>query len=244
LLTYRQEPPPAHLAPWVECTWTLDGIAEAAMETILPDGRMELIVHDASRPKHQAESFVTGQLTAPLHLFPTGPMATRGVRLRPAAAGAFLGLPADELTGRFETLSIPFQVKLPDAAITHAVSLIEQSAGAVRMDQLTRAVNLSPRQFDRRFLAAVGLPPKAFARVIRFQAVLAAYRNDDFPRWADLALDCGFYDQAHLANEFRHFAGAPPTAFFRDPSALALLMANLSKTPPPRRTYHRDLCDF
>lgn len=228
----------------MECTWTLEGVADATMETILPDGRMEIIVHDASRPKHQAESFVTGQLTAPLHLYPTGPMVTRGVRLRPAAAGAFLGLPANELTGRIETLSIRTPAKRPDAAITHAVTRIEQSAGAARMDQLTRAVNLSPRQFDRRFLAAVGLPPKAFARIIRFQAVLAAYQREDFPRWADLALECGFYDQAHLANEFRQFAGVPPTAFFRDPSALALLMANLSKTPPSRRPYYRDLCDF
>jgi transcriptional regulator GlxA family with amidase domain len=114
----------------------------------------------------------------------------------------------------------------------------------VRMDRLTRAVNLSPRQFDRRFLAAVGLPPKAFARIILFQAVLAAYRSEDFLQWAQLALQCGFYDQAHLANEFRQFAGVPPTEFFRNPSALALLMANLSKTPASRGTYDRGLCDF
>ena len=51
-----------------------------------------------------------------------------------------------------------------------------------------------PPPFDRRFLAAVGLPPKAFARIIRFQALLAAYRTEDFPRWGGLALACGFSD--------------------------------------------------
>jgi AraC-like DNA-binding protein len=244
LLTYRQQPPPAHLAAWVECTWTLEGVAPATTETILPDGRMELVVHHASRPENQAGQFVTGQLTTAVHIRPTGPMSTSGVRLRPAAAGAFLRMPANELTGQFVSLNIQPPVHLPDAAITRAITLIEQAAGAARMDRLTHDVNLSPRQLDRRFLAAVGLPPKAFARIVRFQAVLAAYRNSDFTRWADLALQCGFYDQAHLANEFRRFAGAPPTAFFRHPSALALLMANLSKTSPFPKNYHRDQCDF
>ena len=222
----------------------LEGTADAPVETILPDGRMELIVHDAARPKEQAERFVTGQLIGPLHLYPTGPMATRGIRLRPSAGGAFLGIPANELTGRIESLPIQSPAKLPDAAIDRVVSLIEQSGGAARMDQLTRAVNLSPRHFDRRFLAAVGLPPKAFARIIRFRAVLDAYQREDFPRWADLALQCGFYDQAHMANEFRQFAGMPPTEFFRHPSALAVLMANLSKTPPSPKPYHQERCDY
>ena len=244
MLTYRQQPPPAHLAPWVECTWTLDGVAEKETETILPDGRIELVAHHASRPRGQTASFVTGQLISPLHLYPTGPRSTSGIRLRPAAAGAFLRIPANELTGHFATLNLQVPTHAPDPAITRAVAIIEQTGGAARMDQLTRTVNLSPRHFDRRFLAAVGLQPKAFARIVRFQAVLAAYRHRDFPRWADLALHCGFYDQAHLANEFRQFAGAPPTEFFRHPSALALLMANLSKTRASPKTYHRDLCDF
>lgn len=242
MLTYSQQPPPAHLAPWIECLWTLEGQA-AEIETVLPDGRMELVVHHASRPKDQAESFVTGQLTRPLHIEPTGPMLTHGVRIRPAAAGAFLNLPADELTGHFVTLKMQPATRLPDAAITRAVALIERSAGTIRMDQITQAVNLSPRQFDRRFLAAVGLPPKAFARIIRFQALLASYRAEDFPRWADLALTCGFYDQSHLANEFRQFAGVSPTGFFRHPSALALLMSNLSKPSPGPIAYYRDTCD-
>ena len=43
MLNYCQQPPPAELAPWVECTWTLEGVADAETETILPDGRMELV---------------------------------------------------------------------------------------------------------------------------------------------------------------------------------------------------------
>jgi len=228
----------------VECTWTLEGVAEGETEVILPDGRIELVVHHGARPKGQAASFVTGQLIAPLVIYPTGPMLTHGVRLRPEAAGAFLEMPADELTGHLVTLKTREPKVMPDAVIAHAVGLIERSAGRVRMDRVAGEVNLSLRHFDRRFLAAVGLQPKAFARIVRFQAALAAYQSGDFPRWVDLALACGFYDQAHLANEFRQFAGISPTEFFRDPSALALLMADFSKTEGRKKIYYQDLCDF
>jgi AraC-like DNA-binding protein len=219
-------------------------VAERETEIILPDGRMELVVHHGARPKGQAASFVTGQIVGPLELIPTGWMSTRGMRLRPEAAGAFLQMPASEVTGHFATIRIPEPKLMPDAAIGRAVRLIERSAGRVRMDALTAEVNLSPRHFDRRFLAAVGLRPKEFARIVRFQALLSAYQNGDFPRWVDLALACGFYDQAHLANEFRQFAGVPPTEFFRDPSALALLMADFSKTWHRKKNYYQDLCEF
>ncbi|MCX6612965.1 MAG: hypothetical protein NTW74_19215, partial [Acidobacteria bacterium] len=80
MILYRQEAAPAHLEPWVECTWTLEGEAEGESEVILPDGRMELVFHHGARPRNQAVSFVTGQLTAPLVIYPTGPMLTHGVR--------------------------------------------------------------------------------------------------------------------------------------------------------------------
>lgn len=243
MLQFRREVAPAHLAPWVECTWTLEGNADRETEIILPDGRMEVIVHHGSRPREQAASFVTGQIVAPLVLYPTGWMSTSGVRLRPEAAGAFLQMPAHELTGYFAPLKIREPKTPPDAAIGRAVWLIERSQGRVRMDRLTAEVNLSPRHFDRRFLAAVGLRPKEFARIVRFQALLAAYQEEDFRRWADLALACGFYDQAHMANEFRQFAGVSPTEFFQNPSALALLMADFSKTADRKRIYYQDLCE-
>lgn len=188
---------------------------------------------------------MAGQISAPLHLFPSpgATVSTTGIRLRPAA-GSFLGMPADELTGQFASIKLRAPTMLPDPAITYSVQLIEQSAGAVRMDELTAAINMSVRHFDRRFLTAVGLQPKAFARIVRFQAVLGAYRAQDYPRWAELALQCGFYDQAHLSREFRQFAGEPPGGFFRNPSAWALLMANLSKTGAPNGAYDQNLCDF
>jgi AraC-like DNA-binding protein len=75
----------------------------------------------------------------------------------------------------------------------------------------------SDRHLRSRFREETGLTPKAAARVIRFDRarrrlqVLAA--SGEPPALADLAADCGYYDQAHLAREFRELAGCPPSAW-------------------------------
>ncbi len=63
------------------------------------------------------------------------------------------------------------------------------------------------------FREEVGLAPKTWLRVQRFQrAVQQLYAGVDV-RWAELALDCGYYDQAHFANEFRAFSGVDATTY-------------------------------
>lgn len=74
-------------------------------------------------------------------------------------------------------------------------------------------VGFSQRRFIRLFSDEVGLTPKLFCRVNRFQRViqrLAATREID---WMDVALDCGYYDQAHFIHDFQAFAGLTPSAY-------------------------------
>lgn len=70
----------------------------------------------------------------------------------------------------------------------------------------------SRRHLVARFREQVGLPPKVLARVLRFQRSLRLRGADGRPRpWAEVALACGYYDQAHLNRDFRQFAGCTPT---------------------------------
>ena len=96
-----------------------------------------------------------------------------------------------------------------------AFRLIERQAGRVSIDDLARSHGLSRQQFARRFRAAAGLSPKLFARVTRFQRLVHVLLSTDVSRWASVSPAVGFYDQAHMINEFRAFAGSPPTVFFR-----------------------------
>ena len=96
-----------------------------------------------------------------------------------------------------------------------ASRLVTQRAGRVSIDDMARSHGLSRQQFARRFSAAAGLPPKLFARITRFQRLVHVLLSTDVSRWASVCPAVGFYDQAHMINEFRAFAGSPPTVFFR-----------------------------
>jgi AraC-like DNA-binding protein len=96
-----------------------------------------------------------------------------------------------------------------------AARLITVRAGNVSIADLAESHGVSRHQFARRFTAATGVSPKLFARIARFQALVPAMLASDVSQWASLSSGLGFYDQAHMINEFRTLAGAPPTIFFR-----------------------------
>jgi AraC-like DNA-binding protein len=100
-----------------------------------------------------------------------------------------------------------------DARVLDAVTLLASSAGDVSLAALGRAVGASPRWIERRFQHAVGVSPKRLARLVRFRRVLAALDADPTAGGAAVALDHGFYDQAHFIAEFRTFAGDAPRRF-------------------------------
>lgn len=87
------------------------------------------------------------------------------------------------------------------------------SKGGVAIGALSSALEYSPRQFIDRFRAEVGLSPKTMARVLRFNSVIERIETATHVRWADLALECGYYDQSHFVREFREFAGSTPSEF-------------------------------
>ncbi|RPE05719.1 AraC family transcriptional regulator [Chitinophaga lutea] len=100
--------------------------------------------------------------------------------------------------------------RFEDAAIQHALSHIIQSKGSVPMKQLQEQLQLSERSFERKFKQYVGVSPKLFARISRFQASLSQLRNNDFCKLSDLAFDNDYADQSHFIRSFREFAGFSP----------------------------------
>ena len=70
-------------------------------------------------------------------------------------------------------------------------------------------LSMSRRHFARLFRATIGLQPKTFSRVMRFQRAMRLRRGGNVP-WAGIAAECGYADQAHLAHEFKRFAARTP----------------------------------
>jgi AraC-like DNA-binding protein len=125
--------------------------------------------------------------------------AQRGVRAR-------LALLEDELLARRQCRpGLPPQVARYLASFAAGEPL---SVGA-----WTRAEGQSRRHLSELFRRWVGLTPKLFARVQRFQAVVRRAAAAPGERWTDLALACGYFDQSHLVRDFRELAGIAPGAY-------------------------------
>lgn len=105
-----------------------------------------------------------------------------------------------------------------------ALRLFHQAEIAPPIGGVARALALSPRQLERIFRREVGLPPKHYARLLRFRRMVGALDRGS-PRWADLAARAGYSDQSHLVREFRAFAGVAPGMYLAEqtPFAAALL---------------------
>jgi AraC-like DNA-binding protein len=85
------------------------------------------------------------------------------------------------------------------------------TGGRARIGEIRRDIGWSERHFAVQFREQFGLTPKAFARILRFHRAARAL-NHPTATLADVALACGYYDQAHFTRDFRTFAGLAPLA--------------------------------
>ena len=97
-------------------------------------------------------------------------------------------------------------------AIRRAIRLALAAPELPSVPSLAASVGLSSRQLRRVFSDVVGVSPKRWLRIVRFQRALAAARSSLTPAWSGIATAVGYADQAHLIAEFRAFSGVTPAA--------------------------------
>jgi AraC-like DNA-binding protein len=110
-----------------------------------------------------------------------------------------------------------FLLELPfagDRLITHAVERLSSPVTS-SVAQLARELGLSERQLERRFLARVGVTPKRFAMLRRFERAL--FLAESAGSLSRLAQEAGYYDQSHFIREFRSYAGTAPSVLLGRP---------------------------
>lgn len=103
----------------------------------------------------------------------------------------------------------------PHHCMDHAANMIARMRQPLTMKQLTRHIGYSHKHFIKLFENHIGMPPKRFARVMRFQGMIRELERGVPVSWSQFAQSYGFYDQAHFINEFRAFAGMTPTRYFQ-----------------------------
>jgi AraC-like DNA-binding protein len=204
----------------------------------------------------QPASLLVGQMVGPVVLAPEGPAGVAAIRLRPAASRTLLGFSLQEVSGQFVDLELIFpsvrqlrerlaeagtdQLRLreleawlirmacppPRRHIEALVGSIVQSGGRASIDSLAAGAGRSLRQMERQFREDIGLTPKTFSRIVRLQAALGRVRRGS--ALTEVALACGFYDQAHMTRDFRELASMSPGAWQTHAGDLAPLFVTPS----------------
>ena len=112
------------------------------------------------------------------------------------------------LAGRLARVARP-----PHPAAAPAAARIEAAAERCRIAELSETLGFSTRRFEQIFRADIGMTPKAYQRLQRFRRALVRIEDAARVGWAGFALDRGYYDQAHLINEFGAHCGLTPPEY-------------------------------
>ena len=99
-----------------------------------------------------------------------------------------------------------------DAGVAWSLGRIAATGGNVAIGELVEELGWSHRRLIARYRDSVGLPPKMVARIVRFERLTAKLAGHPAADWTGTALECGYFDQAHLAREVRDLADLTPTA--------------------------------
>ena len=103
----------------------------------------------------------------------------------------------------------------PVSPIVRTALAVMATNGAVRIGDLADRSGLGVRQFERRFAREIGVAPKLYARIVRFEAALQQRAVAPTTRWTDIAHALGYHDQMHMVHDFTRLCGDSPDAIAR-----------------------------
>ncbi|WP_224402193.1 helix-turn-helix domain-containing protein [Pseudonocardia sp. ICBG1034] len=224
----RTVPPPADLAGFVERFWIVDWHYDRPYrQKVVPYPQVHLTVQPG------AAAMLAGPATRYVHRELTGTGRVVGAALRAGTARALVGAPVSTVTDRrcpvagvvaadVNGLTDHLRARLPadgpDRAAAQARDLVATVAGdrsLVRVDDLARDTATSVRSLQRLFHDHVGVGPKWVIRRYRLHEVTELMAAGVPVRWAEVAADLGYADQAHLSRDFTRMFGEPPTSYAR-----------------------------
>ncbi len=105
-----------------------------------------------------------------------------------------------------------------NACVDYAVSRIVAAPESLTMEEISRSIGYSQKHFIHLFKHHVGVAPKSYLRIMRFQKTLGEIAAAKEIDWVRVALDCGYYDQAHFIGDFKKFSGYTPEQYLAMPS--------------------------
>ena len=185
-------------------------------------------------------SFVYGKRTRPSQTFANGPFGLTGVVFKPQGLSMLLNthptglndgsvelnefsrenigeqlLNARSHQERVAQLTAFLRARVDrslseDMLITESLRLIHERIRTIRVPQLLKCLGVSERQFEKRFIRAIGVSPHQYIRIARFRKSMGLIKANQFERLSDLAYDLNFVDQSHFIKDIKAFSGYAP----------------------------------
>jgi len=198
--------------------------------------------------EEQKDKLFAGQIDKHFHIENTGRTGMIGVKLKPEVVTLIFGLDMSTYTNKVTSLSdIPALHKISalfceghyektiesieayflslisqveSHPIQQAVSMIFEQNGMVSVQELSDYISIGQRQLERYFKKYIGLSPKRYMRIIRFNYIFELMKKKDH-NWQDLVFSAGYYDQSHFIKNFQEFTGEDPTKYGFDEKNMA-----------------------
>ena len=212
------------------------------IEKILPDGCIDIIFNlgdecstDNGNLVMKSEGiYLVGTMTRFKETLVNADTNLLGIRFKPGAASAFISFsPLYQITNRTVELEKSFsfdakkiiqnplhyldcyfnnELKAPNFYLLEVIETIRQSKGQIKVGALMQKHFTTSRQLERAFRQHVGVTPKDYINLVRYQNAMIAVRQR-MPNQSllSIAVDFGYYDHSHLTNEFKRYGGAAPT---------------------------------
>lgn len=215
---------------------------ELKTEKVLPDGCIDIIFNlgadcrtdNSSFCMHNERVYVVGTMTRFKEVAIDHETNLLGIRFKPAAFSAFYKCYSlHEVTNQiieFEKALSPdlqktiqhstvylnhfFVARLskPRHSLLQIIADIQEHKGQLEVNTLAQRHFTTTRQLERIFKQHIGVSPKEFINLVRYQYTLPIVQNRTSTQsLLDIAFECGYYDHSHLTNEIKHYTGIPPS---------------------------------
>jgi AraC-like DNA-binding protein len=209
------------------------------------------------------KAFVYGKRTQPGQVCAQGPFELTGAVFKPQGLQALLRIDAADVndgpvnvddvigTGVADRLfnaasasegcsvlgrtlsALVANARADDGLVADGLRFLHDCARNARIPQLLQALSISERQFERRFVRAVGVSPHHYLRIARFQKAARLLRIGRFDKLSDVAAELNYADQSHFIKDTREFSAYTPTALWETVRAAVELPCALILAPAP-----------
>jgi AraC-like DNA-binding protein len=239
---YTKIKPHHELSPFIHFYWELKGIGQQQWERVFPDGCAGILMNvgdtcvtdNGAIKMNFGKTYVVGAMTSFKDSFIDTDTRLIGVCLKPGTFSNFYNFTAQnalrndtvelEKSNAFkldQVVDNPYayfdrffleRIKTKNRPLQSAICAIHSTNGQISIEELSKRNFTTARQLERSFKKLIGLSPKEYANIIRFQHALKLIKNPSQNQsLLEIAFECGYYDHAHLTNEFKRKTGLPPS---------------------------------